>query len=420
MNDANARKPRMEPTKGVGGPFVIVPDWLVSEEAFRNVSLGAKLLYGVFLSCKLTGWPIPTWEKLAERMGVSKRQIGYWVDELKKSSLLSTERSSGWPRRPLYTIYQPADLPTTIEGEAEDNDDVWTDQFDQGSAEASETAPASAKSAPQQVPQLVKDSSPQVPRLVKDSSPTVVKNTSPRTTSYREDIYTPRISSNEEIHPPRGGSDQSAVADDLEGRTRRDPSQPKRKEERVESTPKAGRKEAHPSTPLPPSSPPEERVLEGEELHEAVFRVMGGERKEPAPKEAPKEAPKKASKRKAPADDPARMLPDDLAVLPGMAEAWRDWVEHRKQKRTPLTQVAIQRQIEFLRKQPDPVAVVEQSLVSGWTGLFPLKGGAQPRKPEPEPEHPKEERYLLPESDEEWEEMERLWGWKRPKSSGGS
>ena len=63
-------------------------------------------------------------------------------------------------------------------------------------------------------------------------------------------------------------------------------------------------------------------------------------------------------------------LPDDV---------WEDWVQHRAAVKAPLTQRAAElclRKLERLRAQgSDPVAVIEQSVMSGkWTDLYPVKG----------------------------------------------
>jgi len=65
--------------------------------------------------------------------------------------------------------------------------------------------------------------------------------------------------------------------------------------------------------------------------------------------------------------------------LPGWipVEPWQGWLEMRKAKRAPLTErakkLAIEK-LERLRKTgQDPGAILDQSTLRGWTGLFPLK-----------------------------------------------
>ena len=63
-------------------------------------------------------------------------------------------------------------------------------------------------------------------------------------------------------------------------------------------------------------------------------------------------------------------------------EAWEDWCEYRhREVKKPVGPIAAKRQLRFLRNQPDPAAVINQSIMSGWLGLFPFK---EPyRKPSP-------------------------------------
>lgn len=62
-------------------------------------------------------------------------------------------------------------------------------------------------------------------------------------------------------------------------------------------------------------------------------------------------------------------LPDDV---------WKDWVEHRKAIKAPLTQRAAElslRKLDRLKAEGQcPVAVIEQSVMSGkWTDLYPVR-----------------------------------------------
>ena len=70
-------------------------------------------------------------------------------------------------------------------------------------------------------------------------------------------------------------------------------------------------------------------------------------------------------------------------ALPGWlpADAWEQYVQHRKDKRSKLTDNAQRlciRDLEKLKEAgQDPRAVIEQSISNGWTGLFPLKNHRQ-------------------------------------------
>jgi uncharacterized protein YdaU (DUF1376 family) len=58
--------------------------------------------------------------------------------------------------------------------------------------------------------------------------------------------------------------------------------------------------------------------------------------------------------------------------------AWSDFVAMRKQMRKPMGEAAIKLAVKALEKLRgegnEPQAVIEQSIMRGWTGLFPLRG----------------------------------------------
>ena len=58
-------------------------------------------------------------------------------------------------------------------------------------------------------------------------------------------------------------------------------------------------------------------------------------------------------------------------------EAWQSFLQHRKAKRSPMTESAIKLTLkkldEFRQKGQDPFLVLEQSILQGWTGIFELK-----------------------------------------------
>ena len=62
-------------------------------------------------------------------------------------------------------------------------------------------------------------------------------------------------------------------------------------------------------------------------------------------------------------------------------ESWSHYQDHRKNKRAKLTPRAAAlcfRTLEKLReKGQDPIAVIEQSIANGWTGLFPVQAVQQ-------------------------------------------
>ncbi|CAK0755089.1 hypothetical protein CCP4SC76_2580016 [Gammaproteobacteria bacterium] len=80
-------------------------------------------------------------------------------------------------------------------------------------------------------------------------------------------------------------------------------------------------------------------------------------------------------------------------VLPGWIDpqTWHDYETHRKALRKPLVNGSIAhvlRDLEKLRAQGhDPNAVLSQSIVRGWVGVFPLHEDSQPKtQPQSRPE----------------------------------
>ena len=73
--------------------------------------------------------------------------------------------------------------------------------------------------------------------------------------------------------------------------------------------------------------------------------------------------------------------PEDVTVPDWVpAVSWRAFVQHRKDIRKPLTANAADLAIAELEKLKaqghEPAAVINQSIVSRWAGLFPLKGAS--------------------------------------------
>jgi hypothetical protein len=65
-------------------------------------------------------------------------------------------------------------------------------------------------------------------------------------------------------------------------------------------------------------------------------------------------------------------------------DAWREFVEHRRDKKNPLTERAaranLRKLLEFRSNGQDPRAVIDQTTAAGWTGLFELKAGKKTPK----------------------------------------
>lgn len=82
----------------------------------------------------------------------------------------------------------------------------------------------------------------------------------------------------------------------------------------------------------------------------------------------------------------------DALLLQGeLGECWNRWKQHRKEMRKPLTASTLEKQIKFLGGRPpnEAIAIIEQSIFNGWTGLFELKktthvnGNTPTRTPQP-------------------------------------
>lgn len=55
-------------------------------------------------------------------------------------------------------------------------------------------------------------------------------------------------------------------------------------------------------------------------------------------------------------------------------DAWARWEQYRKEKKQKLTDSTVKLQLKMLEKYKDShVAIIDQSIRNGWTGLFPLK-----------------------------------------------
>lgn len=99
--------------------------------------------------------------------------------------------------------------------------------------------------------------------------------------------------------------------------------------------------------------------------------------------------------------EPSGNTPDTLSSLdyprallnsPFFMVKWREWWDYRKEIKKPLKATTAKKQLAFLETQGrDAVEVLEQSMVNGWTGLFPLKkNGHPPTKPAAPPQYVEE------------------------------
>lgn len=101
--------------------------------------------------------------------------------------------------------------------------------------------------------------------------------------------------------------------------------------------------------------------------------------KHPAQKTTPKDNPKRqppnprSGKRGYPDVDLPAWLP---------AQQWMDWCKHRLAVKKPMTDVAATRLFAELQRiaktDGEKIQILDQSIVNGWQGVFPLRGGAKP------------------------------------------
>lgn len=58
-----------------------------------------------------------------------------------------------------------------------------------------------------------------------------------------------------------------------------------------------------------------------------------------------------------------------------LQNAWIEWEQHRKEKKQKLTPLSVKKQLKFLdgRSKEEIIAIIDQSIMNGWTGLFELK-----------------------------------------------
>jgi hypothetical protein len=82
------------------------------------------------------------------------------------------------------------------------------------------------------------------------------------------------------------------------------------------------------------------------------------------------------------------------------SEAWAEFVQHRKDIKKPLSDLATQKNLKLLdelRSQgEDPVRVIEQSIANGWQGLFAVRKAAAP--PRGGPALPAQDSSFIPRS----------------------
>ena len=66
------------------------------------------------------------------------------------------------------------------------------------------------------------------------------------------------------------------------------------------------------------------------------------------------------------------LIPDQLKT-PEFVATWRNWMQDRKDRRKPLTELAALEQLTALAKvgQNPAIEAIRRSIANGWQGLFP-------------------------------------------------
>lgn len=64
-----------------------------------------------------------------------------------------------------------------------------------------------------------------------------------------------------------------------------------------------------------------------------------------------------------------------------LQNAWLEWEQHRKEKKQKLTPLSVKKQLKFLtgRSKAEIIAIIDQSIMNGYQGLFELKKPLQPQ-----------------------------------------
>lgn len=70
-------------------------------------------------------------------------------------------------------------------------------------------------------------------------------------------------------------------------------------------------------------------------------------------------------------------IPEELKTLDGFLTRWKEWIQHRLEKRAPLTVLTMRKQLKKLQEYKaegyDPGDVIDDCINAGWQGLFVSK-----------------------------------------------
>jgi hypothetical protein len=67
---------------------------------------------------------------------------------------------------------------------------------------------------------------------------------------------------------------------------------------------------------------------------------------------------------------------------PDFIDAWGDWIQHRKEKKKPLTPTSIKLQLQTLKEMglERAIQAIDHSIEKGWTGIFEPTDAAKPKR----------------------------------------
>ncbi len=74
-------------------------------------------------------------------------------------------------------------------------------------------------------------------------------------------------------------------------------------------------------------------------------------------------------------EEPLRAILPDVFFGEDVQAVWVEWENYKKEKKQKLTPSTAKKQMQFLggRSGPEAIAIINQSITNGWTGLFELK-----------------------------------------------
>lgn len=113
-------------------------------------------------------------------------------------------------------------------------------------------------------------------------------------------------------------------------------------------------------------------------------------------------------------------MPEGIASLVPIT-LWLQFVQMRKQIRKPLTPGAVdllaRRLLQFQAEGQDPIAVLEQSVMNSWAGIFPLKGSGNEKRESFSERQQRQSKEALDRVDARLDAMDAQMGRRLPYTS---